>query len=188
MPLLERVLAAGGVDAAELDAVAVTVGPGTFTGLRIGLAAARGFRVALGIPVVGFTTLEVLAAAAARRWPDRPVMAALDARRDQVYAQYFRRAGGPFAEAWSGPAAMPAAAAAAMLVPESVVAGSGAALVAAHLGTDLPALADDGMEPDARILAELAAARGLPGRLTPPPKPLYLRAADAVAARPLFAR
>lgn len=187
MPLLQRVLAMGGVAAADIGAIAVTVGPGTFTGLRIGLAAARGFRVARRVPVAGFTTLEVLAAEAAQRWPDRPVLAALDARRSQVYAQYFRRADGAFADAWSAPAAMPAAAAAAMLVPGSVVVGSGANLIAAEAGEVSGLTVDGTMEPDARRLARIAARRAAPDAKAPPPNPLYLRAADAVAARPVFA-
>ncbi|ANK80415.1 MAG: tRNA N6-adenosine(37)-N6-threonylcarbamoyltransferase complex dimerization subunit TsaB [Rhizobiales bacterium NRL2] len=184
MPLLERVLDAAGTTPAQLDAVAVTLGPGTFTGLRIGLAAARGFRVALGIPVIGLSTLEALAAGAARRWPDRPVLAAIDARRDQVYVQYFRRAGGPFAEAWTAPAAMPAAAAAAMLSPGTALAGSGAALVAAHCGAAQPGVLAADMEPDARDIARIAASRGPVWRGAPPPAPIYLRQADATPARP----
>lgn len=184
MPLLQRVLDAAGTTPAQLDAVAVTLGPGTFTGLRIGLAAARGFRVALGIPVIGLSTLEALAAGAARRWPDRPVLAAIDARRDQVYVQYFRRAGGAFAEAWSAPAAMPAAAAAAMLAPGSVLAGSGAALVAAHCAEAAAGIVAADMEPEAGDLARIAAARGPAWRGALPPAPIYLRPADATPARP----
>lgn len=177
MPMIERGFRATGCAARDLSGLAVTVGPGTFTGLRIGLAAARAMRVALGIPLFGMTALEVLAAGAARRFPDRPVLAALDARRDQVYAQMFRRAAPPFAQAWSAPVAAAARDVARMLVPGAVLVGNGAGLVAEHAGTDVILLA--GAEPDARDLLALATARPLPTHPVPAPGPLYLRAPDA---------
>ena len=177
MPMIERGFRATGSTAADLTGLAVTVGPGTFTGLRIGLAAARAMRVALNIPLFGMTALEVLAADAARRFPDRPVLAALDARRDQVYAQMFRRAEPPFAECWSAPVAVAAEGAALMAVSGAVLIGNGAALVAAHVAGQTVLL--DGVEPDARHLLRLAAARSLPSCPVPAPGPLYLRAPDA---------
>lgn len=177
MPMIERGFRATGCTAADLTGLAVTVGPGTFTGLRIGLAAARAMRVALNIPLFGMTALEVLAADAARRFPDRPVLAALDARRDQVYAQMFRRAEPPFAECWSAPVAVAAEGAALMAVSGTVLIGNGAALVASHVAGQTVVL--DGVEPDARHLLRLAAARSLPSCPVPAPGPLYLRAPDA---------
>lgn len=177
MPMIERGFRATGSTAADLTGLAVTVGPGTFTGLRIGLAAARAMRVALNIPLLGMTALEVLAADAARRFPDRPVLAALDARRDQVYAQMFRRAEPPFAECWSAPVAVAAEGAALMAVSGAVLIGNGAALVAPHVAGETVVL--DGVEPDARHLLRLAAARSLPSCPVPAPGPLYLRAPDA---------
>ncbi|MDF1736288.1 MAG: tRNA (adenosine(37)-N6)-threonylcarbamoyltransferase complex dimerization subunit type 1 TsaB [Minwuia sp.] len=177
MPMIERGFLATGFSADDLKGLAVTVGPGTFTGLRIGLAAARAMRVALGIPLLGMTALEVLAAGAARRFPDRPVLAALDARRDQVYAQMFRRAVPPFAECWSAPLAVSAKDAAMMAVPGTVLAGNGAALVAPHVEGETVVL--DTVEPDARDLLLLAVARPLPSWPIPAPGPLYLRAPDA---------
>ncbi|MEC9346222.1 MAG: tRNA (adenosine(37)-N6)-threonylcarbamoyltransferase complex dimerization subunit type 1 TsaB [Pseudomonadota bacterium] len=183
MPMLGRVLARAGATMPDLSLLAVTVGPGTFTGVRIGLAAARGLRLALRLPLVGLTSLEVIAAAAAQRAPDTPVLAAIDARRDQVYVQLFGPEGGAWQTAWTGPAAMGAEAAAAMLVPGTVLAGSGAALVAAKATVDVTML--PGMEPQAGIAGGLALARGHGGAGTPPPKPLYLRAPDAkVQVRP----
>ncbi len=178
-------LTAAGLKASDLSAVAVTIGPGTFTGVRIGLAAARGLRLACGIPLTGVTTLELMAHTAARRWPDRPVMAALDARRDQVYAQYFRRGDGPYAEAWSAPAALSAAGAAAMLNPGSVIVGSGAALIAGHLETPSTMTVAE-VWPDAADMIGLVSERPLTGANAPAPKPVYLRAPDAVPARPIL--
>ncbi|WP_416897036.1 MAG: tRNA (adenosine(37)-N6)-threonylcarbamoyltransferase complex dimerization subunit type 1 TsaB [Minwuia sp.] len=186
-PLIHRALTATGLAAADLSAIGVTVGPGTFTGLRIGLAAARGMRLALKRPLTGVSTLELIAVRATARWPDRPVLAALDARRGQVYAQYFRRADGPWPEAWSAPFAAPAAAAADLLRSGSVIAGNGAALVIAE--TDGAAIiADNTVAPDAADLVRLISHRPPGSAIAPPPAPLYLRAADAVPARPVLRR
>jgi tRNA threonylcarbamoyladenosine biosynthesis protein TsaB len=162
---------------ADLDAVAVTVGPGAFTGVRIGLATAAAMAAAAGIPVIGLTTLEVVAAAPPVDGPPRLV--ALDSKRSDVYAQLF---GGPA----DGPLAAPRA-----ILPDAIpallpagplaLAGDGAAPVAAALraaGRPFTALPGPG-RPEARVLARLAAARadrdGLPAA---PPRPLYLRAPD----------
>ncbi len=181
MPMIQRGFDATGTAATDLAGLAVTVGPGTFTGLRIGLAAARAMRIALRVPLMGMTSLEVLAAGAARRFPDRPVLAVLDARRDQVYAQLFRRAAPPFGEAWTAPMAARAADVAAMLLPGTVLVGNGASLVAAHATVETRMLG--GAEPDARDLLALALARNLPTYPVPAPRPLYLRAPDAKLAK-----
>lgn len=91
LPLLRAVMAEAGWAWADLDLVAVTRGPGNFTGLRAGIAVARALGLALGRPVLGVGTLEVVAQAAADLRPAAglPIVAALDARRDQVYRQRF---------------------------------------------------------------------------------------------------
>jgi len=185
IPLVQHALSASGIGADEISEIGVTLGPGTFTGVRIGLAAARGFRVATGVPVTGVGTLELLAFRAGRRWPDRPVMAALDARRNQVYAQYFRRGGGAWPEAWSFPAAMPAAEAASQLVPGTVLTGSGAPLIATAEAPEV-SICDGEARPDATDLIALLSARPQPTRNAPAPNPIYLRAPDATPARPLL--
>lgn len=185
IPMVEKVLSGSGASMQDLGAIAVTLGPGTFTGVRIGLAAARGFRIARQLPIVGIGTLELLGFQAGLRWPGRPVLVALDARRDQVYAQYFRRADGAWAEAWSAPAAMSAEAAARMLTAGSIVVGSGAHLVAAH--ADSATIHHQGpLRPDAAALVRLAALRPAGSSTAPPPVPLYLRAPDATPAKPVF--
>ena len=88
MPLLEEMLAAQGLDWRDLDAIAVGVGPGNFTGVRISVSAARGLALALKIPAIGVSTLEALAEGA-----PRPVTVVMDARRDEVYAQEFTAEG-----------------------------------------------------------------------------------------------
>lgn len=90
LPMVRAVLDEAGAAFADLDLLAVTVGPGAFTGLRIGLAAARGLALATGLPCLGVTTLEAVAQAvpAAARTGDA-ILAVLDTRRDDVYAQTF---------------------------------------------------------------------------------------------------
>jgi len=165
-PLVQRVMAAAGLTFDRLDRVGVTVGPGSFTGLRVGLAFAKGLGAALDIPVVGVGALEALA------WPQAKglVFAAIDAKRGQVYLQAFRDRAPLMA-----PDALTIETAAARLAEfhdgGSTLIGSGAALLADVLpGARI--VAAEGCDPEA--VAQLAAAR------TPtPPRPLYLRAPDA---------
>ena len=156
-PLVAEVMAQAGLAFDRLDRVGVTVGPGSFTGLRVGLAFAKGLGQALSIPVIGVGALEALAAPLAA--DPATVFAALEAKRGQVYLQAFR--GG-----------------AALMAPDAL-AGPGPAILvgtgAVHLGEALPAariVAADHAEPEA--VARLAAAKP-----PVPPRPLYLRAPDA---------
>ncbi|MBN8529316.1 MAG: tRNA (adenosine(37)-N6)-threonylcarbamoyltransferase complex dimerization subunit type 1 TsaB, partial [Caulobacterales bacterium] len=82
--LTRDLMRAAGVGFDSLDRIGVTTGPGSFTGLRVGLAFAQGLGAALGRPVIGLSSLDALAASAA---PQGAVMAAIDARRGQVYAR-----------------------------------------------------------------------------------------------------
>ncbi|MFN3512407.1 MAG: tRNA (adenosine(37)-N6)-threonylcarbamoyltransferase complex dimerization subunit type 1 TsaB [Phenylobacterium sp.] len=162
-PLVAEVVAASGMTFADLDRIAVTVGPGSFTGLRVGLAFAKGLGAALGVPVVGIGSLEALAEP-----QSGVVLAALDARRDQVYLQGFADG-----RAVTAPDVLPveiAAARVAELSPDRLV-GSGAPFLAA-------VAPQARVEPSDRI-DPVAVAR-LAGRRDPaPPRPLYLRAPDA---------
>ncbi len=173
MPMVEAAMAEAGLAYGDLDLVATTVGPGSFTGLRVGLAAARGIALAAGIPAAGVTTLEALAAGIDEETrAGAPVAALLDARRGQVYAQLFDAAGAargaPFAAA-------PDAAD----LPDGplLLVGAGAPLVIAAQGmrpgwrfAETPRL------PDAAPVARLAARRFAenPDALRPP-RPLYVR-------------
>src|SRR5436309_3675421 len=87
MPLIARVMKASGVAFTALDRIAATTGPGSFTGLRVGLSAARGIALAAGKPVVGVTTLTAFAAPIVSETSAHPVISAVDARHDHVYFQ-----------------------------------------------------------------------------------------------------
>jgi tRNA threonylcarbamoyladenosine biosynthesis protein TsaB len=87
MPLIARVIKQSGTSFADLDRIAVTTGPGSFTGIRTGLSAARGIALAANKPVVGLTTLTAYAAPIVSQNAEQPVISAIDARDGQVYFQ-----------------------------------------------------------------------------------------------------
>ena len=162
----EAVAEAGGFDA--VGRIGVTVGPGSFTGLRVGLAFAQGLGAALDRPVVGLSTLDALAASAGKA---RAVAALIDARRGQVYARFWID-GCPDGPA--EPLSLEAAGArVATLGAGVVLIGSGAVLVA---GAAPDALVLDQAGPTPEALARLA---GAADPAESPPRPVYLRAPDA---------
>lgn len=180
MGMIERTMAAGGLRFSALDRIAVTTGPGTFTGTRIGIAAARAFGLATGVALVGLSSLAVmaeeLAGDVAATQGTEDLMIAVDARRGQVYAQIFGAGG---LDAKSAPLLVTVLEAARMGGSGPIiVAGSGAeAVAAAAAGAGRLASARlPELEPDASRLLALAP------RLEPqaaPPRPLYLRPPDA---------
>jgi tRNA threonylcarbamoyladenosine biosynthesis protein TsaB len=95
MAMIDEALAQARLSLSDLGRIGVTVGPGSFTGIRVGVATARGLALALGVECVGVSTLEVLAQTASE--PDKPILAAINAHRDEVYAQNFQ-AGTPQGE------------------------------------------------------------------------------------------
>jgi len=175
MPLIARVMDRAGLAFSELDRIAVTVGPGSFTGLRVGIAAARGIALAAGKPAVGLSTLAGLAAPHIADNDGTPVAAAIDARHDCVYLQVF----GPDGRTVLAPRLAPLAEAvqAAIAGPARIV-GSAAARVAEAWPVDEPppTLVDQRRAPDIAWIARLGAAAAAGES---PPKPLYLRAPDA---------
>lgn len=164
-PMIAGVLADAGAARADLTAVAVGVGPGPYTGLRVGLVTARVLAAVLGIPVHGVCTLDILAERARHHVP-AGFLVATDARRGEVYhARYDhegRRTDGPHvaaAAAIAGARDLPAAGDGARLYPDAF----GGVVEPAH--------------PDAAALCEIA-VRAVPGQLVEP-EPLYLRRPDA---------
>ena len=91
IPLIKSLMKEANLSFEDLDMLAVSVGPGTFTGLRIGLSAARGISLAANKPCLGVTTLEALASSVPSELANgRDILVAADARRKEVYCQIFR--------------------------------------------------------------------------------------------------
>ena len=149
IPLLEEVLAEGGIGWPDLKALAVGTGPGNFTGVRISVAAARGLALGLGIPAVGVTRLEALA-----HGLPRPLIVIEDAKRGQVYVQLFTPEGPGLAQL------------ADRVIPACPATGSAAGERALS-----PAM------PLAEAIARIGAERAATSQ--PRPAPFYLRGADA---------
>ena len=185
LPMVREVLNEASIGFPDIDALAVTVGPGAFTGLRIGLAAARGMALAAGIPCVGVTSLEAIAEGIdMEKRAGRALLVALDSKRGDIFAQVFDAAGPPLA----APRAVSFGGLADILPKQPlIVAGTATSAVIenlVHRGLDVvPAVGADC--PHAKDVARLAARRHLAGETTnKPPSPLYLRPPDTGAPKP----
>lgn len=177
MPMITETVAGAGMSLRGLDAVAVTVGPGAFTGLRIGLAAARGIGMAAGIPVIGVTTFAAVAESIpenVRR--DRGILVVLDTKRGDLFAQFFT---GDLAPVGLPVILAPEAAADLSSAEPTVLAGDGVALVRPHLRGDLRLVDIHSEGPINSIDVVQAAVRLVEsGQVLPPPVPVYLRAPE----------
>ncbi|MBS1165166.1 MAG: tsaB [Proteobacteria bacterium] len=179
-PLIDEVLVAAGIEIDHVGRVAVNVGPGSFTGIRIAVAAARGLGLALGIPVVGVDAL-CLIAASLHEPATGPVLSAVDARRGEVYAALY----GPKGDVLEAPFAADAESVLVRIGDRAaVLAGSGAAILAhqaAISGRRVPPV-DIMTATDPLALARLGS---LADPATALPRPLYLRAPDAKPQPPV---
>jgi tRNA threonylcarbamoyl adenosine modification protein YeaZ len=175
MPLIARVMDLADIEFAELDRVAVTTGPGSFTGLRVGISAVRGIALASGKPAVGLSTLAGFAAPMIAEDDSSQVVAVIDARHDHVYLQVFGTAGRTLVAPRI--ATLRDAVRAAMTGPARIV-GSAANLLASAWpkGAEQPLAVEQLAAPDIGWIARLGAAAD---DGYGPPKPLYLRAPDA---------
>lgn len=184
-PLIESTLRSAGRSLAELDAVAVTTGPGSFTGLRIGIAMAKGIAQALGLPLIGVASFDAVARAARPGLAGPALCILLESRRAEVYLQLFAATGEPRSEPLA-------------LAPEELAPWLSARLSGApvRLAGDAAARLADGLAgagvaatlsgvggPSARFVAEIAADRLAAGCLAAPVEPLYLRPPDVTQPR-----
>ncbi|GAA4253814.1 tRNA (adenosine(37)-N6)-threonylcarbamoyltransferase complex dimerization subunit type 1 TsaB [Azospirillum formosense] len=185
VPLAQAALAEAGCAFDALDRIAVTVGPGAFTGLRIALAAARGFALAAGLPVIGVTSFDaILHGLPEAERAGRAVLVAVDSRRTEPFLQLFHPDLTPFGDpAMLEPAAVPGWLDGLLATDGGaplLVAGDGAAalrpLLEERAGT---AFAEGAGTPDAAVVAALGAGRevGLPAQ------PFYLRPPDVSLPR-----
>ena len=175
LPAIEATLRRGGVEVADVDLFAVTVGPGSFTGVRIGLATARGLALATGRPLAGYSTLDVLLAGAPGG-DGRTLVAAIDTKRGDVYLKI--ASGEPFVGAPQDLRAR--------IVPGAIrLIGDASEMFASELsalGLDAEATVGTGA-PGAAVLARLALHDGVEHWRTANhelglPRPVYLRPAD----------
>jgi tRNA threonylcarbamoyladenosine biosynthesis protein TsaB len=174
VPLIAGVMAQAALAFSDLDRIAVTVGPGSFTGLRVGISAARAIALAAGKPAVGVSTLAAYAAPWIAQDDTVPVVAAIDARHDHVYLQSFGAGG----RSLVAPNIVSVQEAARTASANARLVGSAAQLLAAAwpAGRTPPAIVEPRPAPDVAWAARLGAAAT---ENDAPPRPLYLRAPDA---------
>jgi tRNA threonylcarbamoyladenosine biosynthesis protein TsaB len=178
--LLEAAFRDSGVGPAGLDGIGVTIGPGMFTSLRVGLSVAKSIALVRDIPVVGVGTLPALAATVG---PGRPVLAVIDARKAQVYAALYDHGRELLAPCVVMPAELPS------LLPAGlrpVVAGSGAGLCVGPLRESGVDVCESGIiQPLPAVIARTAATAIAAGNVGTPDdiEPLYIRRTDAELSR-----
>ncbi len=174
MPLVMDAMSEAGIAFADLATIAVGVGPGSFTGIRIALAAARGLGLAAGRPVVGIDSFNAVAAQLARAdLAGRALLVVIESKRSELFGQYFDCD----LVAIGDPLVLPADALLRRRPGGALlVAGDGAARLPP--GADIE-LARQVLRPDARAIARLARM----GQHVLPPRALYLRAADVTLPR-----
>jgi tRNA threonylcarbamoyladenosine biosynthesis protein TsaB len=185
MPMVRATMAEARVEFAALGLIAATTGPGSFTGIRVGLAAARGLALASGLPVLGITAFDAIANAVPPSGrAGRPLVVAVDSRRGDFFVQAFALDGAALAEPCTVP---PERLIDIVPAGDLALAGDGARRAGAVLASlGRPAVLTDAVgPPDAAHVASIALLRWRPGERPPSPLPLYLRAPD-VTAPPQF--
>jgi len=176
MPMLEEVLAEAEVAWRDLDAIAVGVGPGSFTGVRIAVSAARGLALALGIPAVGVSTFEIMRGRHVGTTAPAEIVS-LPAPRGQVYVQHFQHGAPQSPPLVIDPAEPPANL---QLSMHMNIVGHRAT----EIGRCFEAFAQDAEITEiARTIAWIAEAKLTPGETPERPVPLYVRPADAAPPR-----
>jgi tRNA threonylcarbamoyladenosine biosynthesis protein TsaB len=184
LPMVDDAMRHAGLSASAIDLVAVTTGPGSFTGIRVGLAAARGIALAGGFPLIGVSSFEAIAAIVAKNIPaGYSILVAVESRRSDLYIQLFEAPDRPLSE--------PAA-----ILPEGLVAAVAVVIGACPLAIagDAAARAADAFaaRPGVVVLEEgsplavgvvtAALRRWREGERCGPASPLYLRPPDVTMA------
>jgi tRNA threonylcarbamoyladenosine biosynthesis protein TsaB len=170
--MIAEVLDEAGVSITEIDRFAVTIGPGSFTGIRVGIAAVRGFAIVSGVPAVGISTLAAHAEAAREAAGKRPVLAVLPAKGDEVFGQLFAPDGTEITEAKVGD---PNHFSDEALVANAVVAGAGSNRVVASDGRSHLEVIHSRSAPDINAVLRVAAVQSPMAS----PRPLYVKPPDA---------
>lgn len=174
MPMIERVMNAVEGGFSSLDRVAVTIGPGSYTGLRVGISAARAIAFAAEIPAIGVTTLAATAAPLVGREPGRVIAAALDAKHGQVWFQALNSQGKQLVSVRQvnhRDAARSIGAGPVSLIGSAAMAVANEAWA---IGLDALVL-DEAKAPDVTWVARLGL---IADPETAPPRPLYLKAPE----------
>jgi tRNA threonylcarbamoyladenosine biosynthesis protein TsaB len=175
LPAIDRLLGDAGWTATDLEGLAVTVGPGSFTGIRIGLSTVKGLALALGIPVAAVPTLDALAAVLP--CASLPVCPVLDARKGEVYCSLYRWSDGEMLRDWDY-LALPPDDLARRLTEPVILVGNGARLIASPWARLAP---PHRRGPSAGAVGVLGLARLERGEVVRPADlvPLYLRPSEA---------
>ncbi len=166
LPMAERVLKKSGIAYDGLEAIAVTVGPGAFTGLRIGLSAARAMALALDVPIFGITTTQLWALQHVQRKPEK-IMVILETKRQDFYVQSFSANGSPLSDAAA--------------LEKDVIDPDGFTLIGDGVGRFTGGRIGTFTAPDIGLMAELLSTN--PEYFTKGAEPVYLRPADVTASK-----
>ena len=179
MPAIDRLLGGAGWKPAVLEGLAVAVGPGSFTGLRIGLSAVKGLAWALGIPVAAVPTLDAMAASLP--FAAQPVCPVLDARKGEVYCSLYRWDGAGMRREWDYLAITPESLALRLTEP-TILLGDGATSIAARHARLAP---PHRRTPSAAAVGVLGLARFRAGEVVSATElvPFYLRPSEAELKR-----
>ena len=178
LPLVDKAMREAGQMAASLDLVVATIGPGSFTGIRAGLAAARGIVLATGARLLGVTSLDAVAVEAVRRdcLETRVLLVALESRREDLYVQFFDPHGGALCEpAAIMPFLLREAVTATIGANPLLVAGDAARRAAAALAQRPDTAVLEGSAPGAVGTLRAGLRRLRRGSAADLPRPLYLR-------------
>jgi tRNA threonylcarbamoyladenosine biosynthesis protein TsaB len=179
LPMVDAVMRAAGLSASALDIIGVTIGPGSFTGIRVGLAAARGIALATDAQLIGVTGFEAVAAGLTGPVHGGFLLIALESRREDLYIQIFDHArnslGDPTA---TMPAALYEALNGIIGAAPLLIAGDAAQRVASILAQRPDTIVADDPAPDAAGVLRAVLRRQRLCMLRPRPLPLYLRPPD----------